>query len=151
MVLLRLARGCGALLQPEHLQRARRTPHYPWAVWSRFEEAGYRLVWSMWTGTEWKDVGEVNGRVLGDELDPDIAFDPRGRPSLVWSREEGGVHRIYFSRFVKEGFLNPILVSDPTENFPLSWRTGYGGLGWSALVRNPWHEVIDYAMLMAST
>jgi hypothetical protein len=27
------------------------TPHYPWAVWSRFEEAGYRLVWSMWTGT----------------------------------------------------------------------------------------------------
>ena len=92
------------------------TPHYPWAVWSRYEGLGYRLVWSLWNGTEWQEIGPVNGRASGDELDPDLAFDPQGRPSLVWSREEGGIHQIYFSRFVKKRFIPAVLVSDPTES-----------------------------------
>ncbi|HXV77183.1 MAG TPA: hypothetical protein VD788_12770 [Candidatus Polarisedimenticolaceae bacterium] len=91
-------------------------PFHPWAVWSRFDGSGYQIAWSVWTGSAWTEIKSLHQHTPGDDLDPDIAFDPAGNPSVVWSREEGGVSHVYWSRFVKKGFTPPMAISETHED-----------------------------------
>jgi hypothetical protein len=93
-----------------------RPPFHPWAVWSRFEGSGYRLVWSVWTPDGWQQASPVSLKGLGNDLDPDLAFDREGRPVVVWTHEEGESTLVLMSVFHKKGFMPPVLVSRVTEN-----------------------------------
>jgi hypothetical protein len=97
-------------------------PHHPYVVWSRFNGANFDMAWSRWTGDGWQDIDYIASKPMpGDDLDADIAFDSNGRPYVVWwaDMEEGG-GRVYFSLFLVNRWLPPILISDPAvdSRFP---------------------------------
>jgi len=91
-----------------------RAPHHPWVVWSRFTGTDYDLVWSRWSKGGWQSTRAVEFEArVGDDLDPDMAFDGNGRPFLVWSREEDGVSTVQFSAFLLTTWMPAFEVSDP--------------------------------------
>jgi len=87
------------------------TPHYPWVVWSRFNGQDYDLVWSRWLGDGWQAIDNVEMDPSGtDELDADLAFDPAGRPYLVWWRSERK-GQVYLSAYRQGQWTRPFRVS----------------------------------------
>jgi hypothetical protein len=89
-------------------------PHHPLVVWSRYNGSQYDLAWSRWERTGWEPVRWVHeGDGQGDDLDADVAFDPvRGRPFLVWWRNENGTGRVYLSVFLASEWLAPYQISE---------------------------------------
>jgi len=87
---------------------------HPWVAWSRFNGADYDLAWSRWTrASGWSDVSWVErSATVGDDLDPDIAFDFTGRPHMIWWREREGQGQIYLSSYVDGVWLLPQRISD---------------------------------------
>lgn len=100
------------------------SPHHPWAVWSRYNCNGreYDLAWSRWAPSGWEPIAWVDQQGLsGDDLDADLAFDPEGRPYVVWWRDEGGQGRIYLSLFLVNRWMAPYAVTDGSidSRFPI--------------------------------
>jgi len=97
-------------------------PHYPYVIWSRFNGANYDMAWSRWTNQGWEPVEYIDSKATpGDDLDADIAFDANGRPYVVWWTDmEMGGGQVYFSVYLVNRWLPPILVSDPAvdSRFP---------------------------------
>lgn len=89
-------------------------PHYPWVVWSRFNEVQYDLAWSRWTDAGWQPIRwvEPDNDTLGDSLDADLTFDYVGRPYVAWWRNEGGSGRIYISVFLDQEWMRSLAVSE---------------------------------------
>jgi len=89
-------------------------PNYPWVVWSRFNGQDFDLAWSRWHPGGWQPVEPVlPGAPDGNDLDPDLAFDPEGRAFLAWSRQVGDTAQIQLSVWMKQAWFSPIVVSDP--------------------------------------
>jgi len=88
-------------------------PHYPWVVWSRFAGNNYDLDWSRWNGKSWTEIRWVEERgTTTDEMDPDLAFDKRGRPFITWwSEGPGGRGRVFVSVNLNGKWLTPSQVS----------------------------------------
>jgi hypothetical protein len=89
-------------------------PHYPWAVWSRFDGTDYDLAWSRWSDGRWEPIRRIEeGHIApGIDLDPDLQFDLAGRPFIVWWKDQGGRGRVYLSLFLDHEWMRPMLVSD---------------------------------------
>jgi hypothetical protein len=88
-------------------------PHHPWVVWSRFNGDDFDLVWSRWADGGWRPIRPVAvAPTVGDDLDPDMTFNTEGRPYLVWSREENGVSRVYFSTFLVLQWMPGFQISE---------------------------------------
>lgn len=86
---------------------------HPWAVWSRFRDGEFDLVWSQWRPGGWTPIAplaDVGGD--GDDLGPSLVFDAGGRPYVAWWRDEGGEGRVYVSLFLVTRWSEPIPVSD---------------------------------------
>lgn len=90
------------------------SPGHPWVVWSRRGGKDYDLVWSRWTQRGWQPVSWViSGKQPdGDDLDPSLATDSKGRIYAAWWRDEGGVGRIYLTTFLASSWMQPYPVSD---------------------------------------
>jgi hypothetical protein len=90
-------------------------PHYPMVVWSRFNGSNYDMAWSRWTGAGWAPIRYIAKRPTpGDDLDPDLAFDSIGRPYVTWWAEmEDGGGMVFFSAFLSDRWLPPVLISNP--------------------------------------
>ncbi len=86
---------------------------WPWVIWSRFNGSDHDLVWSRWLGNGWSRIGWVESQPApGDDLDPSLSFDVNGRPHMVWWRNEGGIGRVYLSRFQGTEWMAALPVSD---------------------------------------
>jgi len=89
-------------------------PHHPWAVWSELNGAGYKLVWSRWTERGWSDAQRV-AAVTGSDLDPDMAFDAKGRPYVAWwSRGADGRGEVWVSVFLIQRWMQPYRLTRST-------------------------------------
>lgn len=84
----------------------------PWVVWSRFTGTEYDLAWSRWSDGSWTPISWVAEDAGGDDLDPALAFDGRGRPHTAWWRAENGKGRIYLSLFLDTTWMAAFPVSD---------------------------------------
>jgi hypothetical protein len=90
-------------------------PHYPWAVWSRFNGTDYDLVWSTWDRA-WSAVSPLapaEMSISGDDLDPSLTFNKLGRPLIAWWNQdaESGRGEVYFSMFLENRWMEPLRVS----------------------------------------
>jgi len=90
-------------------------PHYPWVVWSRFNQGRYDLVWSRWNKEGWNPVRRVTPAAapLGDDLDADLGFNTAGRPYVVWWRDDGGSGRVFLSAYLNPSWMAPFAVTEP--------------------------------------
>lgn len=106
-------------------------PHHPWVVWSRFNGRDYDLVWSRWTTKGWHPTRVVDSAPeVGNDVDPDMAFNDEGRPFLVWSREENGVSTIQFSAFLLNTWMPGFQISDEDVNsrYPVIVERFFNGI-----------------------
>ena len=68
-------------------------------------------MWSRWLGDRWQPVANVEVEpTVADELDADLAFDPAGRPYLVWWRHERK-GQVYLSAYRQGQWTRPFRVS----------------------------------------
>lgn len=88
--------------------------NHPWAVWSRFNGEDFDLVWSRWKErTGWTTIQPLTGEPqIGDDVAPQLVFDPTGRPFLAWWRDENGTGSVYLSFFLATRWMPPVRVSD---------------------------------------
>jgi hypothetical protein len=94
------------------LVESSRVPHYPWVAWSRNTGLDYDVAWSRWDGKHWTPIRwVVPGKNVFDDLDPDLAFDHRGRPFITWWRDENGVGRVFISVNLNDKWITPSQVS----------------------------------------
>lgn len=97
------------------IEESQTSARVPWVVWSRFNGRGFDLAWARWIhdAVAWSPVGWVQGQsTIGDDLDPDLAFDGGGRPFLTWWRDDAGTGRVYLSLFLATVWMEPFEVSD---------------------------------------
>ncbi len=88
-------------------------PRFPWVLWSRLNGAHYDLVWSRWSRPGWSaPQWLVLEGVRGDDLDPDVVFDAKGRPYVVWWTEDNGQGTVFFSVFLGNRWMPPLRISD---------------------------------------
>ncbi len=91
----------------------------PHVIWSRFDGTSFDLVWSRWTDQAgWSEPAWVAGAAMtGDDLDPDLKFDPTdGRPCVAWWSDDGGVGGVYLSLFLSSRWMSPYRVSAEGED-----------------------------------
>lgn len=104
---------------------ARRTiePFDPWVVWSRFNGTDYDLVWSHWSQDHWTTPQSLESDPKpAHDLDAKLAFDPVGRPYVVWWRlERGRAGQVYLSAFRSGTWTLPFRVSNEADDsrFPV--------------------------------
>jgi len=106
-------------------------PNYPWVVWSRFNGSDYDLAWSRWNPGGWQPVEPVlAGPQVGNDLDPDLAFDPEGHAFLTWSRQVDETAQIQVSVWMKHAWSTPIVVSEPDvdSRYPAILAAGNGAV-----------------------
>jgi len=91
---------------------------WPWVAWSRFNGRDYDLVWSRWTAQGWTPVADVEAASpSADALEASMAFDPEGRPLLVWlTRGDDGRGHVDLSLFLNSRWMSPFRVSDWNED-----------------------------------
>jgi hypothetical protein len=90
-------------------------PHYPMVVWSKFNGANYDIAWSRWTDHGWAPVEWLmDGEMPGDDLDADLVIDAHGeRPYLVWWSDTDSAGKVYFSVYLADNWIPPLLISNP--------------------------------------
>ncbi len=97
-------------------------PHHPWVVWSRLNQTEYDLAWSRWNGARWEPILWVQpaNSPPGDDLDSDLGFDDVGQPYVAWWRDEGGVGRVYLSKYLGTTWMEayPVSGSDVDGRYP---------------------------------
>ncbi|MEW5806450.1 MAG: hypothetical protein AB1756_03740 [Acidobacteriota bacterium] len=87
---------------------------YPWVVWSHFNGRDFDIVYSRWNGEYWIAPAIVHAGE-GDDLEASIAFEPSGILFLAFTKKTE-TSRIFITAFLNGRWLNPVLVSDPSNN-----------------------------------
>jgi len=87
-------------------------PHFPWVIWSRSNGADYDVVFSRWTTWGWMPIEWLPNRPQpGDDFDPVLSFDAKGRAVAAWWNESDGQGEVFVSIFLKYRWSSPVSVS----------------------------------------
>jgi len=144
--ILAAALRAGVWSEPMRLSRGADVPHFgaaaavdaggfPWAVWSEYDGAAYRIATSSWDGTGWSAPAILSAGP-GSDSSPAAATAAGGVPVVVWSRAEAGTSRLV-ARCREGGAWSPeIGITEPSETVARAPRISASGqtigLAWDA-------------------